>query len=716
MDSCTQALSREFPSKCIYIASSLAIKLVFFFFVILFAVLNSRPLLSSEAIPHHKFIEIPGADSIVQSSQELVVLDPGIAVDNVDFSDLFDLNDPHFEVLILNEQLSGVDQITEHLLRSKELYSAVHVVAHGSDGELELGKDSVTQTNLSVFQADLQKWSGALSEQADLLIYACELAQTPHGISFVEKLAEFTGADVAASDNLTGSSDLGGDWNLEVAVGHIQTVALHSETYDSVLDLRPTVDLDQDDSGVNPGNFPVASVSQSDPTRYTGTLGDGSTVSANFVANSSLNVGVSAAITVNLASGNDNAFELVLEDDAISLEDDEAIRIVTNITPSVNSQWVDLTLRQSPNQDLKAGSLTLFFADNATLIDPDNQISNEVDGEELENGDSLIFATPLSGADATWSVVFVDPLRNGNTLGDVEYIFTGANDGTPFGTPGFEMEVGLNPIGYSTTYVENDQPISVVDDIELTHVDGGDLAQLRIALGGAVDGSEEELTIAGVTWAVDDERADDISVLGTDLRVARDPDNLTFLISNPAGRVTLLEAQAVFESVRYFHTSEHPAAGIRSISFRTLDRVNNNSRDFSYVAQSRVTVVPVNDPPVAVDDGEVLVVAGVPDVVDPIANDIDVDLDNLSILGVPTAAQGTVSVQTDNTLVYTPAADFSGTDTITYTVVDPAGATSTATLVVSDSAINVEPTAGVDQSIASFKIHLAVFSDLMEMT
>jgi hypothetical protein len=46
-------------------------------------------------------------------------------------------------------------------------------------------------------------------------IYGCNLAASEDGKALVDSLARLTGTDVAASDDLTGSLDKGGDWELE---------------------------------------------------------------------------------------------------------------------------------------------------------------------------------------------------------------------------------------------------------------------------------------------------------------------------------------------------------------------------------------------------------------------------------------------------------------------------------------------------------------------
>ena len=52
-------------------------------------------------------------------------------------------------------------------------------------------------------------WSAALSADADLLLYGCDVAQTAAGQQLRADLAALTGADVAASTDLTGAAAAG---------------------------------------------------------------------------------------------------------------------------------------------------------------------------------------------------------------------------------------------------------------------------------------------------------------------------------------------------------------------------------------------------------------------------------------------------------------------------------------------------------------------------
>ncbi|HMN93382.1 MAG TPA: Ig-like domain-containing protein, partial [Hydrogenophaga sp.] len=100
---------------------------------------------------------------------------------------------------------------------------------------------------------------------------------------------------------------------------------------------------------------------------------------------------------------------------------------------------------------------------------------------------------------------------------------------------------------------------------------------------------------------------------------------------------------------------------------------------------------PVNDAPVAVDD-----VAetdeDTPVTIAVLANDTDVDGDALTVTSA-VAANGTVVINADGTITYTPNADFNGTDTISYEISDGQGGTATATVTVTVNPVNDAPVA-----------------------
>ena len=132
------------------------------------------------------------------------------------------------KVVILDPAKDGVEQITQTLDQYSSLKD-VHILSHGNQAELVIGNSTLNQHNLAKYQTALQSWSNALSNAADILLYGCNVAKGAIGYHFIQQLAKLTGADIAASSNLTGSAMLGGDWVLEKATGRIESDLAISE-------------------------------------------------------------------------------------------------------------------------------------------------------------------------------------------------------------------------------------------------------------------------------------------------------------------------------------------------------------------------------------------------------------------------------------------------------------------------------------------------------
>ncbi|MBE9029630.1 DUF4347 domain-containing protein [filamentous cyanobacterium LEGE 11480] len=134
----------------------------------------------------------------------------------------------------LDAERDAIGQITTVLAAHRGLES-VQIASHGMIGGVQLGGDWLSAANLSNYVGHLKTWGEALSETGDLLLYGCEVGQGAVGSDFVASLAAMTGADVAASNNLTGHHSLGGDWDLEVMSGAIEAVGLVADEFQNVL-------------------------------------------------------------------------------------------------------------------------------------------------------------------------------------------------------------------------------------------------------------------------------------------------------------------------------------------------------------------------------------------------------------------------------------------------------------------------------------------------
>ena len=110
-------------------------------------------------------------------------------------------------------------------------------------------------------------------------------------------------------------------------------------------------------------------------------------------------------------------------------------------------------------------------------------------------------------------------------------------------------------------------------------------------------------------------------------------------------------------------------------------------------AEIRISVTGVNDAPVAVAD-QVNVIQGQSAVdINVLINDQDIDGDVLSLTVVGASAGGTVIVNEDQTLSYTPQPSFLGKEVITYTINDGQGGAATAQLSVSVLSAETGPVA-----------------------
>ena len=129
------------------------------------------------------------------------------------------------EVVLLNADQEGVMQVFT-ALRGKVELDAIDIISHGIPGVLMLGRGELNSTNLTDHAELLARIGKHLKPDGDILLYGCEVAQGNAGQAFIEQLAQITGASVAASTNLTGATNLGGDWVLAAQAGFVKSPAL----------------------------------------------------------------------------------------------------------------------------------------------------------------------------------------------------------------------------------------------------------------------------------------------------------------------------------------------------------------------------------------------------------------------------------------------------------------------------------------------------------
>ncbi|EGR0622302.1 tandem-95 repeat protein [Vibrio parahaemolyticus] len=228
-----------------------------------------------------------------------------------------------------------------------------------------------------------------------------------------------------------------------------------------------------------------------------------------------------------------------------------------------------------------------------------------------------------------------------------------------------------------TPQIDDDTEVSftfdIIDDEDLVVSGSANLDILPI--NDAPNAENDVITTEEDTAVTIDVLVNDSDVEGDVLSIQ------SASVPSEQGSVDIVDGKLVFTPAENFN-------GEATITYIVTDG------DLTDEANVTVTVTPVNDSPVAVDD-TVSTQEDTVVIIDVLPNDSDVDGDKLSIqsASVP-KEQGTVEV-VDGKLVFTPAENFNGHAEITYTVTD-GQLTDEAKVTVTVNPVNDAPTIKVD--------------------
>ncbi|MBE4356384.1 tandem-95 repeat protein, partial [Vibrio parahaemolyticus] len=228
-----------------------------------------------------------------------------------------------------------------------------------------------------------------------------------------------------------------------------------------------------------------------------------------------------------------------------------------------------------------------------------------------------------------------------------------------------------------TPQIDDDTEVSftfdIIDDEDLVVSGSANLDILPI--NDAPNAENDVITTEEDTAVTIDVLVNDSDVEGDALSIQ------SASVPSEQGSVDIVDGKLVFTPAENFN-------GEATITYIVTDG------DLTDEANVTVTVTPVNDSPVAVDD-TTSIQEDTAVTIDVLTNDTDVDDDKLSIesASVP-KEQGTVEV-VDGKLVFTPAENFNGDAEITYTVTD-GELTDEAKVTVTVNPVNDAPTIKVD--------------------
>ncbi|MFI7838857.1 VCBS domain-containing protein [Pseudomonas asiatica] len=152
---------------------------------------------------------------------------------------------------------------------------SIQVFSHGAAGQFTLGNQVFTRQTVEQLGDRLSAWRSELNSGADIQLYGCDVGAGSAGQALVNELSRWTGADVGASSNATGSALAGGDWRLEVSSGDVdKAIALATATLDGfqglLADASPTASLGSAGAEVQLGEQFNFTVSFSNPSTQEG--------------------------------------------------------------------------------------------------------------------------------------------------------------------------------------------------------------------------------------------------------------------------------------------------------------------------------------------------------------------------------------------------------------------------------------------------------------
>lgn len=188
--------------------------------------------------------------------------------------------------------------------------------------------------------------------------------------------------------------------------------------------------------------------------------------------------------------------------------------------------------------------------------------------------------------------------------------------------------------------------------------------------------------------STDEDQAVAINVAGNDSDIDNNLDVTTAkVITGPGNGVVTSNGDGTLT-----YTPNADFYGSDSFSYEICD-----SAGACDTATVTINIAPVNDPPVANNDGATTLEDQA--VTFPVLNnDSDADGDTLSVQSFTQPQHGVLVYNGDGTFTYTPAQDYHGDDSFSYTVCDAGGACATATVALAVGAVNDPPVANNDSA------------------
>ncbi len=560
------------------------------------------------------------------------------------------------DIVILDTARDGVAQIADAMaLRSG--VDQVHIFAHGSEGTLSLGStvlDAATMNGL--YGSTLAGIGSHLTEDADILVYGCDFAEGTDGQLAVDLLASLTGADVAASTDLTGASARGGDWTLEYATGSIEAQSLAFEGFDATLEVAAI------SATGAPSTNGLHSVGAS------ATWSNVSTVGGQPVDIRATVIAADAGATITFGTTGDD-LRMELENGTATVQWELFLAgTSTAVSADINFQITDL---DGPNIEYVSAS-TGYTVDAATHLSISNAgpvvTAAGTQNQNSEPASMIRFSwTGVSSMTVDYTATSGNDIRIFNHDGDLDLAFANPVTVAP---PALDLDTGTAGVNYATTFTENGAAVSVTDPtVDITNSTNVTGATITLTNAQTADTLSLGSLPGGISGSVD------TSV----------PGQITVTLS---GTATAAAYETALHGITFSNSSDTPNTTQRIVQFQLQNTIYSST-----TSTTTINVVPVNDGPVANDDAFSTTV-GTPVAGSVTGNDSDPEGDTLTYTLTTGPSHGSVTVNANGSFNYTPTGGWAGTDTFTYTANDGNGGTDTAvvTIVVQGPPVAVDDT------------------------
>ena len=653
---------------------------------------------------------------------ELIIIDPAVhdpymlyQALNAKFKQHLGQNNKT-KIVFLRPELEPLQQIRNAIKDTADL-SQLSIISHASNGALFLSGKWIDMDYINHHESMMSEIGSSLKKGADLKLYGCNLASGVSGKNFVNRVAELTQMDVAASTDTTGGVKQGHNWDLEYRVGNIDSRSLFSEalptSYSSTLNHfrygTMAVEPIAGESGkvrlkVQIGytlnhyimtklvNSPVGTVNCQMDYLAGFSWGDGQGQGGICVQLLSKDSATNDAL-VEVVSIGANGYEPGLihkyqADGDYILSWNSYAR-----SPAMsqnNAYWrAEATTSVVNGEVTNASPVTAVSA--LVYVRDDHPFTMQISGVD-QNGDKIRYR---------WGKK--KEFYSGNSTVEVEKP-TGMQL-SPEGLITWDLAADLAN-GDLITYTDNANPSTVTSNrwqaaIVLEDLDINGVVKSKAPLDFVFIISDPDNASPGfnpgpeitATQYIQLHQTTTFTITATDVDENGDPDVPTISVLNPPSTDPAIWSTSII--------SQDPATGtsVIEVTFTPSDdmlgkayAVIFSAKDSNGItSEASVNLVIVNEAPIAQDDSA-STQQGQMVIVDVLANDSDPDGDPLTITQF-NAPNGSVVLNLDNTISYTPDASFSGLEIISYVISDGIGSVASANILVT---VNGNPIAQDD--------------------